>query len=124
MKKIRIIAGDISVTAELNDSMSSDKIWEKLPINGRVNRWGKEIYFEIPIKMSQEPDARADVEIGELGYWPVGPAFCIFWGVTPMSVDDKPRAASPVNILGSVTGDPTVLDAVNDGEPIRLEKDV
>ena len=120
MKKIKILVNEMTLIAELNDSMTSEIIWEKLPIDGRVNRWGKEIYFEIPVRIAEEPGARADVEIGELGYWPVGHAFCIFWGATPVSVDDNPRSASPVNILGNVVDDLTPLDNVTDGDSIKV----
>ena len=80
MNKITIAVGEISRNAELNDSPTSQKIWDALPITGRANVWGDEIYFEIPVEMPQEPDARQDMEVGELGYWPVGRAFCIFFG--------------------------------------------
>jgi hypothetical protein len=64
--------------------------------------WGDEVYFDIPVEMGLEPDARAEVEVGELGYWPTGNAFCIFFGSTPASSGDTPVAASRVNILGRV----------------------
>ncbi|HEX9925530.1 MAG TPA: cyclophilin-like family protein [Anaerolineae bacterium] len=80
------------------------------------------MYFDIPIKAEQESEARAEVEVGELGYWPVGQAFCIFFGPTPVSTGDKPRAASPVNILGRVLGDATMFRRVAGGTSSRLEK--
>ncbi len=121
-KLIDITTGDISITAKLNDSPTAVSIWEALPVEGRVNRWGEEIYFKIPVSAEQEKDARAEVNVGELGYWPVGEAFCIFFGPTPMSGGDKPVAASPVNIVGEVEGDSTVLTVVPDGAAIRLSR--
>ena len=121
MTPIKIIAGTITVDAELNDSLTASAIVRALPIEGTVNTWGDEIYFTIPVSQNEEPDARAEVAVGELGYWPVGKAFCIFFGPTPMSTDDQPRAASEVNIVGEVKGDPTVLKAVKNGEKIRVE---
>ncbi len=50
MKKIGIIAGDVSAVAELLDSKTSEAIWEALPIENTVNTWGGEIYFDIPVK--------------------------------------------------------------------------
>jgi hypothetical protein len=70
----------------------------------------------------QASDARAEVEVGELGYWPVGHAFCIFFGPTPASTDERPRAYSPVNILGRVLGDATQLRGVRNGEAVRLTR--
>jgi hypothetical protein len=106
--------------AELNEGSTAQKVWEALPITGQANTWGDEIYFGIPVQAEQEPDARADVEVGEVGYWPVGSAFCIFFGRTPASTGDKPRAASPVNILGRVLGDATEFRQVRSGETVTL----
>jgi hypothetical protein len=122
MNTIIIRAGSVETSAELNDSPTAHKIWDALPIEGRANRWGDEIYFSIPVKTGGEPGARADVEVGELGYWPPGNAFCIFFGPTPVSTGDKPRAASPVNILGVMAGDATQFRAVWDGEKVVLTR--
>ncbi len=122
MATIIISAGTVSLQAELSDSPTAREIWEALPIEGAARIWGDEIYFEIPVTAKQAPDARAEVDVGELGYWPVGRAFCIFFGPTPASTDEQPRAYSPVNILGRVLGDATVLRAVKDGELVRLER--
>ena len=122
MYQITIQAGDVSMPAELNDSPTVRKIWEALPIEGRANLWGDEIYFAIPVDADQEEDARADVDVGELGYWPVGSAFCIFFGPTPVSSGNRPRAASPVNILGTIVGDVTQFHVVKSGERVRLSR--
>ena len=122
MKTITIQAGDLSLNAELNDQPTAVKVWEALPIEGKANRWGDEIYFEIPVIASQEPDAREEVEVGELGYWPVGRAFCIFFGPTPVSRGDQPRAYSPVNLLGRVSGDATLFRKIKSGEKVVIER--
>ena len=88
-KRITITSGDILLEAELNDSPTSQAIWSVLPITGRASVWGDEVYFEIPVEMPQEPGARQDMEVGELGYWPVGRAFCIFFGPTPVSTGGR-----------------------------------
>ena len=121
-RKIRITAGKVSVEAVLNDSPTATQIWEALPIEGRGNTWGDEIYFSIPVEAKQEKDAREIVAVGELGYWPPGSAFCIFFGRTPASTDDKPRAASAVNILGRIQGDATAFKDVASGTRVRLER--
>jgi len=108
--------------AELNDNPTARQIWEALPIEGRANLWGDEIYFSIPVDADQEADARTDVDVGELGYWPVGSAFCIFFGPTPASSGNRPRAASPVNILGNVVGDATQFRRVKNGEKVVLTR--
>jgi hypothetical protein len=111
----------VSLPAELNDNPTAQQIAAALPMEGRANIWGDEIYFEIPVMAEQEPDARAGVEVGELGYWPVGHAFCIFYGPTPVSTDERPRAYSPVNILGRVLGDATQFKGTPNGAVIRIE---
>ena len=118
--RITIAAGSVTMEAELNDSSTAQMIWDALPITGRANTWGDEIYFEIPVEAEQAPDARADVEVGELGYWPVGRAFCIFFGPTPASTGDQPCAASPVNIVGRVLGDATAFRHINAGMTVTL----
>jgi hypothetical protein len=122
MRKIRISAGSITAIAALKDNATADAIWEALPISARGNRWGDEIYFEIPVHLPQADDARDEVEIGELGYWPVGHAFCIFWGPTPASHGDEPRAYSPVNVFGRLEGDGRVFDAVPGNSEFTIER--
>lgn len=122
MPSIIITAGDVRVVAELNESATAQKLWEALPISGRANRWGEEIYFSIPVDADEAPDARADVHAGAIAYWPPGSAFCIFWGPTPASSGRQPRAASPVNVVGQIQGDATRFNAVAGGTEVRLEK--
>jgi len=122
MNRITISAGDVTMEAELNEGSTALKVWDALPIESRANRWGDEIYFEIPVSAVEEPDARADVAVGELGYWPVGSAFCIFFGPTPVSSGVEPRAYSPVNILGRVLGDATQFRGVRSGAAVRLAR--
>ena len=121
-KKIRILVNDIEVEADLNETKTAQRIWEALPIEGKANLWGEEIYFTIPVKTGLETGSREVVSAGELGYWPTGHAFCIFFGPTPASQGDEIRAASAVNIIGKVLSDPKVLLKVRDGARIMLEK--
>jgi hypothetical protein len=112
----------VTLDAELNDSPTAQLIWDALPIVGQANVWGDEIYFKIPVQAEEAPKARAEVEVGELGYWPQGEAFCIFFGPTPASTDAQPRAASPVNVVGRVLGDATELQNVPPGSTVTLTK--
>ena len=120
MAKITIEVEDISMEAELLDTPTARQIAQALPIEGSVNVWGDEIYFDIPLSIDQEPNAGQDVEVGDLGYWPVGPAFCIFFGPTPVSTGDQPRAYSPVNVFGHVLGDPQLFKSVSGGATITI----
>ena len=120
MVKIMIEVEKISMEAELLDTPTAGKIADALPLEGSVNVWGDEIYFDIALTIDQEPGAGQDVDVGDLGYWPAGPAFCIFFGPTPVSSGDQPRAYSPVNIFGRVLGDPQLFKGVPSGAAIRI----
>jgi hypothetical protein len=120
--RIRISAGTFTLTATLDESETAKAIWENLPLKNSVNRWGDEVYFPIPVSLDEAADARQDMQVGELGYWPTGSAFCIFFGVTPVSQGQQPRAYSNVNPFGMIDGDATILRAVKDGEVIEVIK--
>lgn len=122
MRTIRISSGKVQASAELNDSPTADAIWNALPIKARASTWGDEIYFTIPVNLEEEPDAKAVVSLGDLGYWAPGSAMCIFFGPTPMSRGNEIRPASPVNVFGKVTGDATVFKPVRSGESMVIEK--
>ena len=102
---IVIEVGSDACQAQLDDSSSPatvSAILAALPIEGSANLWGDEIYFEIPVDLGEE-NARATVAKGDLGYWPAGNCFCIFYGKTPMSTsEDEIVPASPVNVIGTI----------------------
>ena len=120
MGKIMIEVEGLAIAAELYDTPTAQKITQILPIEGSANVWGEEIYFDIPCQAELEPDAREEVDVGDLGYWPEGPAICIFFGPTPVSRGDKPRAYSPVNVFGKVAGDAKQFTFVPSGAAIRI----
>jgi hypothetical protein len=119
-KKIRIIAGAVEAEAELNNTRTAQEIWEALPIESRVNLWGDEIYFSIPLSLQLEAGQEV-VNVGDLGYWPDGNAFCIFFGPTPVSRGNEIRPASPVTVFGKVIGDATIFEKVDTGTKITVE---
>jgi len=121
MRRIAITAGEIHATGALDDSRTAQAIWQALPIDARANTWGDEIYFSIPVTCA--PEAPRDVvAMGDLGYWPPGSAFCIFFGPTPASHGTEIRPASPVNVFGRVDGDPKAFAAVRSGAAIRIAR--
>ena len=119
VKKITIATEDLKVDASLNDSKTAQNIWDTLPIEGIVNTWGDEIYFSIPVNVGSE-NAKAVVSEGDLGYWPPGNAFCIFFGLTPASQGNEIRPASPVTVIGRVVGNPKSLSRTSDGAGVKL----
>jgi len=119
--KIKIIIGKLSMEAALNDSPTAQKIADALPIETSFSTWGDEIYFAIPVDAPLEDTAREEVDMGDLGYWPTGKAFCIFFGETPVSPPGKIVPASAVNIIGRVLGDAGQFKKCMDASSVRLE---
>jgi hypothetical protein len=117
---MRITAGGVTCVAELADNATANAIWAALPLEARANRWGDEIYFSVPVELSEDK-ARDEVAVGDVAYWPPGSAVCIFWGPTPASRGQEPRAASPVNVFGHIAEDATALGSVASGGAVRLE---
>lgn len=120
-RRIRITAGDVQVTATLNDSATAAQVWDLLPIEAAGNVWGDEIYFRIP-ELEPEDGAVEVVDMGAVAYWPPGSALCVFFGRTPASVGDEIRPASAVNVLGAIEGDATALKAARPGARVMVER--
>jgi len=123
-KQIRIVtkaAGKVEAELTSENPQTSEQIWGALPIQGKANRWGDEIYFSIPVSVEEE-NSRDEVEVGAIAYWPPGSALCIFFGRTPASRSEKPRAASPVNVFAKIKGDAKVFRSVREGDTVTIEK--
>jgi hypothetical protein len=118
---IRIRIGKLTMEAELHDTPTAREIARVLPVSASFNTWGDEIYFSIPVTAELEDSAREVVELGDLGYWPPGKAFCIFFGQTPMSRSGEIRPASAVNIVGKVRGDATQFKQTMHDRQVILE---
>jgi hypothetical protein len=118
---IAIRIGTLTIEAELHDTPTARKIAAALPIRASFNTWGDEIYFPIPVSSELEDTSREVVELGDLGYWPPGKAFCIFFGQTPMSQSGEIRPASAVNVVGKVKGDATRFKQVMREREVELE---
>jgi uncharacterized protein len=117
--KIKITAGTVEATAELDNSKTAQAIWKALPITARVDLWGNEIYFSIPVHVELE-NGKELVSAGDLGFWPEGDAFCIFFGRTPISGKDEIRPASAVNVFGHVVGETSLFKNVKSGSKITI----
>jgi hypothetical protein len=109
----------IKFEGELNDSAAAGKIAAKLPVEAKVNTWGDEIYFKVPVSCPPE-NATLDVQVGDIAYWPEGGCLCVFFGRTPVSADNNPKPASEVNIVGRVAGDVAPLKRIKSGEKIMV----
>lgn len=120
-RRLRISAGGVVAVADLNESRTADLIWQALPIEARGSTWGEEIYFSIPVNMSED-DSQSVVALGDIAYWPPGKAFCVFFGSTPASHGDEIRPASPVNVVGRINGDVRSFRKVASGAKVVLER--
>ena len=120
-KQIRIKTGAVTALAELYDTNTAEAIWQALPVSSQVKTWGDEIYFSIPVKMGLE-DGQELVNAGDLGYWPTGSAFCVFFGPTPVSGEGEIRPASAVNVFGKLLDEPTLFKDAKEGEQVTVEK--
>ena len=109
---ILINEAGVEMTVELNDSATTAALWHALPVESPAQTWGAELYFSVPVESSEE-DSQANVTSGAVGYWPPGKAVCLFFGQQPVN---------PVNLVGALEGDPSVLEAVRDGHVVRLER--
>ena len=122
--KIKIISPKMGeIEGEIFDTnpITTKAILDALPLKAHANKWGDEIYFSIPVSVEAENTSEV-VDLGDLGYWPPGNAFCIFFGPTPASKGGEIRPVSPVNVFGKVLGDPRVFKAVESGDLVRVER--
>ena len=118
---MRVTAGGVSHVVTLLSNATARAIWNALPIEARGNRWGDEVYFSVPLDLTED-GAQEVVEVGDVAFWPHGSAVCIFWGPTPASTGDEPRAASPVNVFGHIDHGAADFSAVKSGATIKLER--
>lgn len=120
MSDFRVLVDGTELSAEWTDGSPETRraIERSLPLEGDATRWGEELYFRTEIDVPAE-SPRSEVEPGALAYWPQGNAVCLFWGPTPASTGDEPRAASPVNVFAQA--DVSAFDPGPGGATLRLD---
>ena len=121
-RQIQISTGNLTLAATLNELETANQLWESLPITARVQIWGDEIYFSIPLNVEEELGSQETVQAGTVAYWPPGSALCLFWGPTPISAPGEIRPASAVNVVGILDNDPNLLAEVPSQAEIIIEK--
>lgn len=120
--KITITVNGVKLEAELFDTPCAQAIAAQLPLSERPSEWGDEFYFEIPVVFASDVTSTTRVKIGDIAYWPQGRALAIFFGRTPMSTGPDPVPAGPVNTVGRIIGDATVLLKEKGARKIKIEK--
>lgn len=118
--RIRFDFGSLTLDADLLDTPTAKAIAAALPFNSSALTWGEEVYFEIPVEVKREQDARAVVTPGEIAYWPDGPAIAIGFGRTPISKGAETRLASPCNVFARALGDVKSLRQIKAGTAIKV----
>jgi hypothetical protein len=120
MARIRFEFATLTLDAELLDTPTAKAIVAALPITSSALTWGEEVYFDVPVKVAREKEARAVVTPGEIAYWPNGPAIAMGFGRTPISRGDETRLASPCNVFAQALGDVKTLSAVRAGTQVKV----
>ena len=122
VRKIRITVGSVQVEAELKGTKTAQEVYAALPIEAAVNTWGEEFYFKLDGVKDYRETATNQVKVGDVAFWGAGQVLAIFFGRTPMSMGPDPVPADRVNVIGRITGDPTVLRRVMEVPRIRVER--
>ena len=120
MARIRFNFGTLTLDAELLDTPTAKAIAAALPISSSALTWGDEVYFDVPVEVKREGNARAVVTPGEIAYWPEGPAIALGFGRTPISQGDETRLASPCNVFAMALGDVKTLGKVKAGTKVEV----
>src|SRR4051794_4392092 len=120
MPRIRFDFGSLILDADLLDTPTAHAIAAALPISASAMTWGEEVYFEVPVSVAREQDARVVMTPGEIAYWPEGRCIAIGFGRTPISQGDETRLAAPCNVFARALGDVRVLATVKAGTAIKL----
>jgi hypothetical protein len=120
MARIRFEFATLTLEAELLDTPTAKAIAATLPVTSSVLTWGEEVYFDVPVNVAREKDARAVIVPGEIAYWPAGPAIAIGFGRTPISRGDETRLASPCNVFAQALDDVKTLAKVKSGETVEV----
>ena len=120
MARIRFDFGTLTLDAELLDTPTAKAIAAALPLTSSALTWGEEVYFDVPVDVKRETDARAVIVPGEIAYWPQGPAIAIGFGRTPISQGGETRLASPCNVFAKALGNVKTLSKIRTGTEVKV----
>ena len=119
-QRIRFEFPSLTLDAEFLDTPTARAIAAALPVSASAMTWGEEVYFEVPVKIAREADARAVVTPGEIAYWPDGHCIALGFGRTPISQGDETRLASPCNVFARALADVKALAKVRAGAQVKV----
>lgn len=117
-KELSLQTESETMTLSLEDEAYRE-LESELPLESRTSTWGDEIYFAVPAEF-ESGEQTMNPQVGDIAFWPEGKALCLFFGPTPLSEGDQPRAADDVVIVGTIQDDPELLRNVEAGEALTL----
>ena len=118
--KLRLACGKTLLELELLDTPTARALAAAAPFESRAQTWGEEVYFATPVRAKLEPGARQVVEPGTVCFWTEGDALALPFGRTPISSDERPKLASPCNVVGRIAGDFRVLENIRSGQAVKV----
>ena len=119
--RLRISVGSVRLEVALEDTPTANAILQAVPFESTARTWGEEVYFDAPVSVDLEPQARQIVDPGTVCYWVEGSALALPYGPTPISSDGRPKLASRCNVLGKIVGDARVLAKARAGDRVKVE---
>jgi len=122
VRRIRLTFDRLAMHARLRQTATAEAVWDALPLSAQAMIWGEEVYFQVPLSLPREAEARALIAAGEIAFWPDGDAIAVGFGATPISAPGEIRLASPCNIWADAEEDVTALKAVRPGARVTVER--
>ena len=122
MKKIILKFNNKELILKLRNTQTAELIYNALPFRSKVNKWGEEIYFDTPLNIDLDTNARSVIEYGEIAFWSAGSAIAIGYGKTPASLGNEIRLISPANVWADCEFEKEYIHSIKEGETLSVEK--
>ena len=96
---MKLIINKKTININLLNTETSNKISNLKDFRSKINTWGDEIYFKIPLNdVKLEENSIDVVKFGQIAYWTEGNSIAIGFGPTPASINEEIRLVRKVNI--------------------------
>ena len=102
------------IKLNLDNSQTALKLAKLGSFKAQINTWGDEIYFETAnLAIKPDKNARDIVIFGEVAYWCEGHSIAIGFGKTPVSIENKIRLVTKVNVFATFYTSSKIRNLVN-----------